>query len=382
MATPTQRTYRRRRAVAGAAALVLLAAAATGLESALGGPNTGPGPGTIEQHYLNAVPERSLIAQRLMVSMDGTATPELVRQAKRGEIGGVIVFPGVGQPAEDVGKQVARLARAARRGGQPPLLVATDQEGGEIKRFPEGPPGASPAELGASGKPAAARKAGRETGRYLDGLGINVDLAPVLDVPTSDLSFMSSRAFARDANTVGKVGVAFARGLERGGVVPTAKHFPGLGRAIANTDLERSEIDASESDLDQDLIPFRDAIAAGLPMIMVGSAVYTALDPDAPAALSKNVVDGLLRDRLGFKGVVISDDLQAGAVQQAADESEAAIDAAGAGVDVLLFANTNDAAAPAKALRKAAKGGELDRDELEQSFKRVIELKDSLGSGR
>ena len=382
MATATKRVYRRRRAVAGAAAVVVLAAAATGVESALGGPKTGPGPAAIEQHYLDAVPERSLIAQRLMVSMDGTATKDLVRQARRGEIGGVIVFPGLGQPADDVGKQVARLARAAQRGGQPPLLVATDQEGGEIKRFPEGPPGPSPAELGASGKPAAARKAGRETGRYLDGLGINVDLAPVLDVPTSDLSFMASRAFAREANTVGKVGVAFARGLERGGVVPTAKHFPGLGRAVANTDLGRSEIDASKDDLDQDLIPFRDAIAAGLPMIMVGSAVYTALDPDAPAALSQKVVDGLLRDQLGFEGVVISDDLQAGAVQEAADESEAAVDAAGAGIDVLLFAKTNDASGPAKALRKAAKGGELDRDDLERSFKRVVELKDSLGGGR
>ena len=382
MSRASQRTYRRRRAVAGTVLVALAAAAVIALDSALGNDRVGPSPEQIERHYMDAIPEKALIGQRLMVRMDGEATPELVRQARRGEIGGVIVFPALGQSPEAVAKQVKRLQRATEKAGLPPLLVSTDQEGGEVKRFPDGPPAPTPADLGAAGKPAAARKAGRQTGSYLAGLGINVDLAPVLDVPSSDISFMSSRAFSRDANAVGTIGVAFARGLERGGALPAPKHFPGLGRAVANTDLERSEIDASDSDMAADLKPFEDAIAAGVPLIMVGNAIYPAYDADAPAALSSKVVDGLLREQLGFGGAVISDDLGAGAIQQTAPEDDATVEAAAAGVDVLLFAKTADGSGPAEALLKATKDGKLDRGQLEDSFTRVLKLKDSVSGSR
>lgn len=352
-----------------------------GLEAAFGGTSDGPSPSQVEEHYFDAVSNRSLIGQRLMVRMDGEATKGLIGQARSGRISGVIVFPTLGQADENVGKQVKRLQRVVERAGLPPLLVATDQEGGEIKRFPDGPPDASPAELGANGKPAAARKAGRQTGKFLSGLGINVDLAPVLDVPSSETSFIASRAFSNQADTVAKLGVAFARGLERGGVIPVPKHFPGLGRAVQNTDFEPSEIDLSLKRIRSDLRPFQNAIDAGLPMIMVGNAIYKALDGNAPAALSRAVVRGLLRGRLGFDGVVISDDLDAGAVQQSTSEADAAVDAARAGVDELLYAQSTDAAGPAKALRAAARKGTLDREDLEESFRRIVELKASIGSG-
>ncbi len=359
---------------------MLVSLALLGLEAAFGGTSDGPGPGRIEQYYLDAVPDRSLIGQRLMVRMDGVATKGLVRQARRGQIGGVTVFPALGQAAKNVGKQVDRLQRATERAGLPPLLVSTDQEGGEIKRFPEGPPATTPAELGANGKPATARKSGRSTGKFLAGLGINVDLAPVLDVPISDSSAVSSRAFSRRAETVAKVGVAFARGLQKGGALPVGKHFPGLGKATQNTDFEASQIDASRKTLDDDLLPFRAAIKAGVPMIMVGNAIYKVLDENAPAALSRAVVQGLLRNELGFDGVAVSDDLGAVAVRQATSAEKAPVDAARAGIDVLLFAQTADAKEPAKALRQAARKGELDRDGLQRSFKRIVELKDSLPS--
>jgi beta-N-acetylhexosaminidase len=374
--------FRRRRRVALALLVALATLGLLALETLLGDETVGPRPAEIEREYLSAVPVDALVRQRLMVRMDGSATSDLVRQARQGEIGGVIVFPPPGQPTDRLSDEIARLQAAARDGKRPPLLVAIDQEGGLVKRLPEGPPNRSPRELGAPGDEAAARAEGRRTGRYLARLGINVDLAPVLDVPASPGSFIAARSFGTDPRVVAANGSAFAEGLEAGGVIPAAKHFPGLGRAIANTDLERSEIDAPESALGEDLAPFREAIARGVPMVMVGHAIYRALDPDAPAALSPTVVGDLLRRELGFEGVAISDDLGAGAVRAAAPEPKAAVAAAAAGIDVLLYASSSDAAPAREALLRAADRGELGRTGLERSLVRILELKRDLAVPR
>jgi beta-N-acetylhexosaminidase len=358
--------------VAVAAAVVLA------IESATGDEAVGPDPAEIERMSLRSVPDRALMGQRLMVRMDGTATGQLRRQARDGEIGGVIVFPPPGQPVNQLRTEIARLQRAARDGGRPALLVATDQEGGEVKRLPEGPPDSPPGELGADGDEAEARAAGRQTGRYLSRLGINVDLAPVLDVPASTASFISTRAFGTDPRAVARIGSAFAEGLAEGGAIAVAKHFPGLGAAVANTDLEPSTIDAPRRSLAEDLAPFRQAIAARVPMVMLGHAVYRALDPEHPAALSSRIVGGLLRGELGFDGVVISDDLGAGAVGAAVSEREAPVAAALAGIDILLFADTSDSRPALDALREATAQGELGRAASEDSLLRILELKGSI----
>ena len=357
--------------------MVVAAAISLGLDGVLGDSRLGPGPARIERLYLGAVPERTLIGQKLMVRMDGSATPSLVRQAREGEIGGVIAFPPSGQPIEELRREIERLQEAAREGDRPRLLVAIDQEGGEVKRLPQGPPEASPARLGAGGEERA-RSAGRETGRYLARLGINVDLAPVLDVPSSPASFISARAFGDEARDVAAAGVAFADGLEQGGVIPAAKHFPGLGKAVANTDLEPSEIDASRRELDTDLDPFQEAIAAGVPMVMVGHAIYDALDPERPAALSQAIAEDLLRTELGFDGVTISDDLGAGAVLATVSEREASVAAARAGIDILLFAGTERARPAYDALREALERRRLCRPSLEASLVQILDLKGRL----
>ena len=353
----------------------MLAALAIAIEAVAGDGRVGPTSDEIDALGRDAVSDRELIGRRLMVRMDGVATPELARQARKGEIGGVIAFPPPGQPADELKDEIASLQRAARRAGRPPLVVAIDQEGGEVRRLPEGPPDRAPSELTAPGDEPVARREGRRTGRFLAELGIDVDLAPVLDVPASPSSFISSRAFGADPRVVAANGVAFAVGLQRGGAVPTAKHFPGLGRAVANTDLERSEIDVPRRRLDEDLAPFREAIARGVPAVMTGHATYDALDPDLPAALSPEVVDGVLRGELGFGGVVITDDLGAGAVRDAMSVPEAAVAAAAAGNDILLLAQTPNAADALAALEKAVERGELDRSGLERSALRVLELK-------
>src|SRR3954464_12801226 len=213
--------------------------------------------------------------------------------------------------------------RRGRGGGggppPPPLLIAIDQEGGGVKRLP-GPPEEAPSQMRSA---AVAFASGRATGRYLHGLGIGVDLAPVLDVPVSPYAFIYARAFSTDPATVSANGVAFAQGLGNGGVAGTVKHFPGLGRLGRSTDYGSGKVAASRTALAaRDLAPFRAAIAGGVPLVMVGTAVYPAYDR-VPAACSPAIVNGLLRGTLGFRGVTMSDDLATRGVSPWFDAGEA-----------------------------------------------------------
>ncbi|MGI9020705.1 MAG: glycoside hydrolase family 3 N-terminal domain-containing protein [Solirubrobacterales bacterium] len=318
-----------------------------------------------------------LAGQRIVVRTDGTPDSALLRRARSGQIAGVIVFPAVGVEQPRIEEGIKGLQRAAKAGGHPPLVVATDQEGGPVKRFPADPPLRSPYSLGETGDPADARLEGAATGNFLRGLGINTDLAPVLDVPASAEAVISLRAFGTDAERVSALGLAFADGLAQERVLATAKHFPGLGQSVLNTDFSPSEIEASRGDLREDLAPFRDAIAREVPLIMVGNASYPALGADGPAALQAAIAQRLLRERLGFEGVSISDDLQAGALEAAYDSVEAAERAARAGVDLLLFAG-DSAPDVYERLSRALDRGTLDAAAARESCVRVVELRESL----
>jgi beta-N-acetylhexosaminidase len=279
-------------------------------------------------------------------------------------------------PAATIREAISRLQRAAREGGNAPLLVATDQEGGDVKRFPQAPPDLGPAELADAGE-AAALAEGRATGRYLRRLGINVDLAPVLDLGLPG-SFVASRTFGPDPASVATLGIAFANGLEEARVAATAKHFPGLGRATVNTDLGPSAVDASRRELAIDLEPFRAAVDAGVPLVMTSNATYPIYGGDTPASLATRITTGLLRNRLGFDGVVITDDLLAGAISGAGyTPGEAAVAAARAGADVLLFARL-PAPEALPALVAALRNGSLDTEALRDSCARNLALRESL----
>ena len=264
----------------------------------------------------------------LVARMEATATPELLRAVRRGEIGGVVLFPPAGTDPLALGREVEKLRRAARKAGAPAPLVSIDQEGGEVERLPSLPPDGTPSELAARGTEELAAQA-RATGRALSGLGIDVDLAPVLDVPTSADAAIASRSFGDQPAAVGDAGTAFITGLQDQGVAATAKHFPGLGAAVTNTDLEPVSIDVNRAALNAGLEPFSDAIAAGVDIVMVANATYPVLDAERPASLSRKVIEGTLRERLGYSGVVITDDLGAGALTGAGyDEGETATAAA------------------------------------------------------
>jgi beta-N-acetylhexosaminidase len=293
----------------------------------------------------------------------------------------VIIFAENFASVGDLKATIAKLQAAARRGGQPPLLIATDQEGGVVKRLPAAPPFESAAGMGADGSASRAKQAGVATGAALRSAGINIDLAPVLDVPSSSTSFLGSRAFGQDPARVRRVGVAFGSGLQTGGVAATAKHFPGLGAAAANTDLGDVTIFSSQAELRRNLTPFAAAVRSGMKLVMVSNARYPALDPSRrPAVLSKPIVTGLLRGRLGFQGVTITDTLAAPSVRA---YTHVPLRSIRAGIDVLLYSDHEKDSADAYAqLRQAVRSGRLHRATLQQSLDRIIALKSWLARRR
>jgi beta-N-acetylhexosaminidase len=368
---------RRLRALAAVAGVAAILGAAVG--AGAGDDEPAPFEASIPDECAGTSPAavRRMAGQRLVVRTDGTPDQRLIERARQGEIAGVIVFPSLGEDEANITEGIKRIQRAAAAGGQRPLIVATDQEGGEVKRFTVAPPQRSPFQLGDIGDADDARLEGKATGSFLDGVGINTDLAPVLDVNAVPGSVMQYRAFGSDAEQVSELGLAFAAGLQKAGVLATAKHFPGLGRSTLNTDLSPSEVDASRRELMRDLQPFRDGIAEGIPLVMVGLATYPALKAGDPATLEPKIVEGLLREQLGFEGVVISDDLEAAAVSSSYSAQEAAVAAAKAGTDLLLFAQ-DGAPDVLEALAKAIRTARVDIATARRSCIRVVGLRESL----
>jgi beta-N-acetylhexosaminidase len=314
------------------------------------------------------------IGQKIVTRMAG-ARPSLalLYRVYRGQVGGVILFARNAAAPAQVADAVASLQRAASRGGNPPLLIAVDQEGGDVRRLPWAPPDASAEQLGAD--PASALAQGELTARALRRVGINLDLAPVLDVPASEASFLGSRAFGRTSDAVGRAGCAFAAGVRRGGVLTAAKHFPGLGYATANTDDARVAIRASAPALRDAYGPYR-ACLGSLSTVMISNAAYPALGVREPAVLSRAVVENELRRRVGFRGVVISDSLEARAVRHVPD---LAAKAARAGVDLLVYPTTEAASSAAyRALLAAARAHPSWQRGLEESARRIRGLKAAL----
>ncbi len=258
-------------------------------------------------------------------------------------------------------------------------LVALDHEGGRVHRL--APPFThfpSAASLGHARSPALARRVGQAMGRELGSVGIDVDFAPVLDVLTNPHNtVIGDRAFAADPHLVAILGCALARGLREGGVIPCGKHFPGHGatRVDSHDDLPRDE--RAEDELVRiDLYPFRHAIAERVDMLMTAHILYPALDPDLPATLSPLVIEGLLRRRLHFQGVVVTDDLEMGAIVRHCTVEQAAVDALRAGADLLLICHSPERALAAwDACLQALGNGSLLPQRVTQAQQRIAVLK-------
>ncbi len=253
---------------------------------------------------------------------------------ERLHVGGVILFRrNVDTPA-----QIAELTAALHALPSRPL-VAIDHEGGRVLRlgepFTQFPPAAA---VGRSGDAALAFRIGQAMAEELRAVGIDVNFAPVLDVHSNPANpVIGDRAFSSDPGVVSRCGIAMMRGLRAGGVIPCGKHFPGHGDTATDSHRELPVVRRSRVQLEQtELVPFRAAIAAGIPMLMTAHVLYLALDPTRPATVSRAILTDLLRTELCFDGVIVSDDLEMRAIADHQAIGAAAVAALRAGADALL----------------------------------------------
>jgi beta-N-acetylhexosaminidase len=321
-----------------------------------------------------------LAGERIVVGIDGTGlTAELKDAIRSGKVAGVVLFEA-DFPTRAAGRELIKALQGVARPKalrKLPLLVMTDQEGGQVKRV-SGAPEASAATMGAEGG-AFARREGRATAKNLRGLGVNVDLAPVLDVGRpGGVIADTERAFGKTAKRVTDTAVPFAKGLQEVGVAATAKHFPGLGAATENTDFEAQHIGLSKAELRAvDMAPYHAYIAGRGKLVMVGTAIYPAFG-SRPAAFNRRIVTGELRERFGFRGVTITDSLGSAAVAEFGGQREAAVDGASAGDDLLLFDDLPSALAGHEALVKQLASGGLKRGPFRGAADRVLRLREAV----
>ena len=317
--------------------------------------STPPPPSPTATPSASATTELTLeakVAQMLLVGFRGAnlaAARGTVADIRDRGLGGVLLFDydaltkrydrNVRSPS-----QLHALVSGLRDAATVPLLVAIDEEGGQVDRLKASygfPATLSAAALGARGDPAFTRAHGKAIGRTLAGLGVGLDLAPVVDVdvnPTNPIIGALDRSFSADPADVAEQGRAFLDGLQAAGVAGALKHFPGHGSSTADTHL--GWVDVTPTWTAAELGPFRDIIAAGpVDAVLVAHVFDSKLDPTYPASLSTSVITGMLRDDLGFDGVVISDDLQMGAIRSAFGYETAVERAILAGTDILTIAN-------------------------------------------
>jgi beta-N-acetylhexosaminidase len=329
----------------------------------------------------SGLPAGQLAGQRIVLGFAGTQPPTMVEQMIRaGEVAGVVLFAD-NLPSRSAGRRLIRRLQAIPRplGLREPLLVMTDQEGGLVKRIDGAPTGAART-MGARGA-AFSREQGGLTATNLHDLGVNVDLAPVLDVARPGGTIAEAdRGFGSTAAEVTATAVPFAAALQSGGVAATGKHFPGLGPARLNTDDAVQRMDFSKSTLREvDEAPYRRFVEAGGDMVMLSTAIYPALSPQ-PAAFSRRIATGELRERLDFKGVSITDALDTVAVRAFGGPAKVATAAARAGTDLLLYTDPNEAADAHQALLRHLRSGALSRTSFEESVRRVLSLRHELKS--
>ncbi len=266
------------------------------------------------------------------------------------------------------------------------FFVAANQEGGLIQSL-SGPGFATiPSALDQSViDPASLRAQATQWGRELVNAGVNLNFAPVLDVvpPGADAQNepigVLKRGYGHDPATVSAHGVAFVRGMDDAGVATTAKHFPGLGRVKGNTDFTASVVDTETTTTDAYLAPFRDAIAGGIPFVMVALATYQKIDPSSLSVFSPVVMRQLLRDSLAFNGVVVSDDLGATVAVANIAPADRAINFLVAGGDLIISKTVAPALAMAAAIRSRASTDAAFRSRVDDAAMRVLRVKAARG---
>jgi len=295
-------------------------------------------------------------------------------------LGGIILFARNIQDPVQTAELCSRLQAAAMESQGIPLFLAVDQEGGRVARL-QPPFTLFPGNSALGSDPNGPEKAlefGQTTAREMRLVGLNMDMAPVVDVQAGEIErHLTGRIFSDDPQKVALLGQCVIRGLQKNGVMAVAKHFPGLGRATRDPHHELPIIDAAMQELEAfHLVPFEAAIKQDVSAVMTSHALYPALDPQHPGTLSHRIVTGLARDRLGFDGLIITDDLEMGAIQKAKGVASSAAAAFAAGCDLLLICRDQGAVLDSMdRMRDALLREEVPLIRLHESLRRVTAAK-------
>ncbi|MDO9515924.1 MAG: glycoside hydrolase family 3 protein [Syntrophales bacterium] len=335
------------------------------------------------------------IGQMLMVGFRGLEVDEgspVIRDIREGRIGGVILFdydvPSAA-PVRNIEslQQVKKLVAALKGAAPIPLFVAIDQEGGRVCRLKEKfgfPPSVSAQYLGSLDNIETTKKSADATAETLASLGINLNFAPVVDLntnPDNPVIGRLERSFSADPAVVTRQAIAVIDSLHGRGILSGIKHFPGHGSSTA--DSHEGFVDITQTWSREELIPYDRIIKAEkCDMIMTAHVFNGTLDPRWPATLSSEVMH-ILRDYMGYEGVVISDDMQMKAIRESYGFETAIERAVLAGVDILVFANNSvfeeDVASKAGAiLERLVRGGTISADRIDESYRRIMKLKERL----
>jgi beta-N-acetylhexosaminidase len=319
----------------------------------------------------------SKIGQLFMAGLPGTSLDEdTVNLIREVNLGGIILFSRNVKDPLQVAALCRDLQREALKSHGTPLFLAVDQEGGRVARLRE-PFTLFPGNAAIGAEHDCVRRAeefGSITAREMKLVGLNMDLAPVVDVQEGELEkHLQGRSFGEDAGKVALLGKKVIEALQKHGVLAVAKHFPGLGRARVDPHVHLPVIDAPWEDLEKvSLLPFRSAIEGEVAGIMSSHAVYPALDPEHAATLSHKILTRLLRDTMGFQGLMITDDLEMGALAGQRSVAEAALLSFQAGADVLLICKDQEHVAEGcRLLRERLRRGRISKERLARSLQRI-----------
>jgi beta-N-acetylhexosaminidase len=324
------------------------------------------------------------VGQQFLLTFEGRETPpdQFLELLRRQHVGGVVLFrhKNMGNLAGLRGLTQA-LQRAAAESGQPLLLIAADQEGGQLIAVDQTTPFPGNMALGAAGSDKLAYKVGRALGKELSAVGINVDFAPVCDVNSNPLNpVIGTRSFGEDPKLVACLSAALIRGLQSAGVAATAKHFPGHGDTSTDSHRGAPIVRHNAQRIRSvELVPFRAAVNSKVRLVMTAHIVMPALNGgsnELPATLSPRILRDLLRRKMSFKGVVVSDALDMNAMEQGSGYVAETMAAVAAGIDLLLFNHDLSRVEPACSnLAQATRRGLLSGDEIHASARRILGLK-------
>ena len=318
-----------------------------------------------------------MAGQRLMVGFEGTELNEdlkfLIDTVK---VGGIILFTRNLVNPEQIRDLCSSVQKYARSLGQPPLFIAIDQEGGQVARLKE-PFTQFP------GNPRMkdvqdAEYFARITAEELDDVGINMNLAPVMDVaPEGINSVMAGRVFGTDASRVSELGVAVIENLQKRNILSVAKHFPGIGRTTLDSHVDMPNLDIDMNEMaSSDFVPFEAAVRNGVAGIMLSHILYKKIDPQWPASLSVSIAGDLLRWRMGFGNIVMTDDLDMGAITKYYDIRSVVRQILTADIDIALICHQGPNIEKAfEEILNGLDGSSLLKRKGEDSIRRIMELK-------